>query len=156
RCGSQAAAEAHPTGERSRRAGTLRGRRERSGGRAPPGSGSIRQPASLRRQRRFRDRRGGSSNDTFCSIDRGLSAKGSPVGPIVTTGARGQLGRALASVLADHGPVVLDHGNLDVADGPAVEQRIAALRPEAVFNTAAFNRVDDAEEQAEEAFRTNA
>jgi dTDP-4-dehydrorhamnose reductase len=78
------------------------------------------------------------------------------VGPIVITGARGQLGRALASVLADRGPVALDHGNFDVADADAVERRIAALRPEAVFNTAAFNRVDDAEELAEEAFRTNA
>jgi dTDP-4-dehydrorhamnose reductase len=78
------------------------------------------------------------------------------VGPIVITGARGQLGRALASVLADHAPIILDHGTLDVAEAAAVEQRIAAFRPEAVFNTAAFNRVDDAEEQAEEAFRTNA
>jgi dTDP-4-dehydrorhamnose reductase len=78
------------------------------------------------------------------------------VGPIVITGARGQLGRALASVLADRGPIALDHGNLDVADEAAVERRFAALRPEAVFNTAAFNRVDDAEEQAEEAFRANA
>jgi dTDP-4-dehydrorhamnose reductase len=78
------------------------------------------------------------------------------VGPIVITGARGQLGRALASVLADRGPIALDHGNLDVADADAVERRIAALRPEAVFNTAAFNRVDDAEELAEEAFRANA
>ena len=59
-------------------------------------------------------------------------------------------------MLADHAPVILDHGNLDVAEARAVERTIAALRPVAVFNTAAFNRVDDAEEQAEEAFRTNA
>jgi len=75
---------------------------------------------------------------------------------IVITGARGQLGRALGRVLAPRHPTALHHGELDIADADAVERTLDALRPEVVLNTAAFNRVDDAEEQSDDAYRINA
>jgi dTDP-4-dehydrorhamnose reductase len=78
------------------------------------------------------------------------------VATIVITGARGQLGRALATVLADRSPAALDRDDLDVADAEAVDRVIRSLRPEVVFNAAAFNLVDEAERRAEEAFRINA
>ena len=75
---------------------------------------------------------------------------------IVITGARGQLGRALGRVLAEHEPIALDHGKLDITDADAVERALRSIQPQVVLNTAAFNRVDDAEEQAEDAYHINA
>jgi len=78
------------------------------------------------------------------------------VEPIVITGARGQLGLALRRVLAAAQPIALSHQELDIADPTAVERRLEALRPGVVINAAAFNRVDDAEDNHEDAYRANA
>ena len=75
---------------------------------------------------------------------------------IVITGARGQLGRELAGLLAERSPVALDRVDLDIADPAVVETRLRELEPDVVLNTAAFNLVDAAEERVEEAFRANA
>jgi len=75
---------------------------------------------------------------------------------IVITGARGQLGRALNRVLVGHKPIALDHGKLDITAADAVERTLGEIRPQVVLNTAAFNRVDDAEDQEEDAYRINA
>ncbi len=74
---------------------------------------------------------------------------------LLITGSRGQLGRALAERLQARA-VACAHSEVDIADAVAVERRIAAERPAVVFNAAAFNRVDDAEEHPEEAMRVNA
>jgi dTDP-4-dehydrorhamnose reductase len=75
---------------------------------------------------------------------------------IVITGGRGQLGADLARALADRTPIVLDRGALDVTDPAAVAERIAALAPAVVLNTAAYNKVDLAEDEPDAAWRTNA
>jgi len=77
-------------------------------------------------------------------------------GGIVITGARGQLGRALVERLAAREPTALDHRALDVTDADAVTKTIDEIRPEVVINASAYNRVDDAETHAEDAFRANA
>jgi dTDP-4-dehydrorhamnose reductase len=73
---------------------------------------------------------------------------------LLVTGARGQLGRALAEQLGSRA-VPCSHAELDIADAAAVERRIAAERPAAVLNTAAFNLVDAAEVRADDAMRAN-
>jgi dTDP-4-dehydrorhamnose reductase len=77
------------------------------------------------------------------------------VARLLITGARGQLGRALAERLQDRA-VSCAHAELDIADASAVSRRLAVERPSVVLNAAAFNRVDDAEEHPEEALRVNA
>jgi dTDP-4-dehydrorhamnose reductase len=74
----------------------------------------------------------------------------------VILGARGQLGAALQSTLADFDPICLDHAALDICDAKAVDLRIRELRPDVVLNAAAYNQVDAAEDEAERAFRVNA
>ncbi len=75
---------------------------------------------------------------------------------IVITGAGGQLGLALRRVLADREPIALAHDELDIADAESVERRLREIAPQIVLNAAAFNRVDDAEERAADAYRVNA
>jgi dTDP-4-dehydrorhamnose reductase len=78
------------------------------------------------------------------------------VGGIVITGGRGQLGRDLERALHAHGPVVLDRAALDVTEAGATASRIAELAPSVVLNTAAYNKVDLAEDEPEAAWRANA
>jgi dTDP-4-dehydrorhamnose reductase len=73
---------------------------------------------------------------------------------LLITGARGQLGRALAERLRARA-VACAHADLDIADAAAVERRIGAERPAVVFNAAAYNLVDDAETHLEEALLVN-
>jgi dTDP-4-dehydrorhamnose reductase len=73
---------------------------------------------------------------------------------LLVTGAGGQLGRALAERLGARA-VACAHAELDIADACAVERRIAAERPAAVLNTAAFNLVDAAEDRPDDAMRAN-
>jgi dTDP-4-dehydrorhamnose reductase len=70
---------------------------------------------------------------------------------IVIVGALGQLGRARARRLAPQSPIALDVGRPS-----EVDRVLDELRPDVVLNAAAFNRVDDAENRIEEAFRANA
>jgi dTDP-4-dehydrorhamnose reductase len=78
------------------------------------------------------------------------------VARIVILGAGGQLGTSLARRLAEHSPTALDRAELDVGDPQAVDRQLGELRPEIVLNAAAFNDVDGAETQIDEAFRANA
>ncbi len=76
---------------------------------------------------------------------------------IVVTGAAGQLGTAIVRDFGARADVVpLTRHDLDLGDPAAVERRIAAERPDAVVNCAAFNDVDGAEDRAIDAIRTNA
>ena len=73
---------------------------------------------------------------------------------LLITGASGQLGRALAGRLRARA-VAYAHADLDIADAAAVERCISTERPAVVFNAAAYNLVDDAEDHPEEALRVN-
>jgi len=76
---------------------------------------------------------------------------------VVVAGAAGQLGTAIVRTFgADAGVVPLTRQDLDLADGAAVEARVAAERPDLVINCAAFNDVDGAEHRAVDAIRVNA
>ena len=76
---------------------------------------------------------------------------------IAVTGARGQLGAAVVrECAAAHDVVPLTHADLDVADDRAVASSVDALRPDAIVNCAADNRVDLAEDQPVGALNVNA
>lgn len=76
---------------------------------------------------------------------------------ILLTGARGQVGAALARTLAPLGEVEA-HGrsSLDLRDLSSVEAAVARARPDVVVNAAAYTAVDRAESEPEQAFRVNA
>jgi dTDP-4-dehydrorhamnose reductase len=73
---------------------------------------------------------------------------------ILITGAAGMLGQDLyeAAVTAGHEAVGLARGELDVTNAGAVHEAVAAARPDAVINSAAWTDVDGAE--ADEAAAT--
>jgi dTDP-4-dehydrorhamnose reductase len=70
-------------------------------------------------------------------------------------GAQGQLGQDLMRLLGD-AAVGVGHAQLDVTDGVGVLQLIQSHRPDYVFNTAAFHRVDDCEANPSLTFAVNA
>jgi len=74
---------------------------------------------------------------------------------IAVTGAYGQLGGELCRQL---GPaaIPLDIDTLDLTDGPATVERMAAIKPEAVINCAAYTLVDKAESEPEKCRAVNA
>ncbi len=74
---------------------------------------------------------------------------------IVVTGAYGQLGGELCRQLGS-AAIPLDIDTLDLTDGPATVARIAAIRPEAVINCAAYTAVDKAESEPEKCRAVNA
>jgi dTDP-4-dehydrorhamnose reductase len=76
----------------------------------------------------------------------------------VVFGAAGQLGVELVRELQARGYATLgfDRGDVDITDGAAVENAVAAHEAEVVFNCAAYNQVDVAEREPEAAFQINA
>lgn len=74
----------------------------------------------------------------------------------VVIGATGQLGTDLVDVLADWDVIPLTHGDIDICDFVYTRKVLADKKPEIVINTAAFNRVDDCEEDVSKAFWVNA
>ncbi len=75
---------------------------------------------------------------------------------ILVTGAGGQLGRSLPAALLAHDVTALARVELDIADLARVRAAVAAHAPAVVVNAAAWNRVDDAESERDQAFRANA
>ncbi len=71
---------------------------------------------------------------------------------ILITGAKGLVGRALVEHCSTRGDKVFDydHKSLDIADAHAVESVIAAQRPDAVINCAAWTDVDGCETNPDE------
>jgi dTDP-4-dehydrorhamnose reductase len=65
---------------------------------------------------------------------------------IAVTGAYGQLGGELCRQLGA-AAIPLDIDTLDLTDGPATIERMAAIKPEAVINCAAYTAVDRAESE---------
>jgi len=78
--------------------------------------------------------------------------------PIVVTGCRGLLGRALVSAFAESGAEVLgvDIDDFDVTDAAAVNAYCGRVKPGIIINCAAYTRVDDCESNRDECFRVNA
>jgi dTDP-4-dehydrorhamnose reductase len=68
-------------------------------------------------------------------------------------GAEGQLGTELVRILGEDTGVIYPH--LSITDAPAVNELISQRRPEVVFNCGAYNAVDRAESEREEAYAVN-
>jgi dTDP-4-dehydrorhamnose reductase len=76
---------------------------------------------------------------------------------VAVDGAKGQLGAAIVEEFAAaHEVLPLGHEDLDVTSDRDVSAKMAALRPEAIVNCAAFNDVDGAETRPVEALNLNA
>ncbi len=75
---------------------------------------------------------------------------------ILIAGAEGQLGRSLQKVLTSHEVEPLDHGRLDITNLDAVRTAVDACRAELVINAVAYNNVDGAETNSDDAYRVNA
>ena len=75
----------------------------------------------------------------------------------LVTGAGGQLGRSLARVLAaEYDVVPLTRADLDITGDAGVRAAVADLRPGVIVNCAAYNAVDEAEDDAVAALEVNA
>lgn len=74
---------------------------------------------------------------------------------VLITGGRGQLASDLVRALAVWQVLAVPREELDVCHGERVRETLAAFRPHAVINTAAFHRVDDCESDVGRAFAVN-
>ena len=74
----------------------------------------------------------------------------------VIIGANGQLGADLVGILSGWDIVGLTHGELDIRDPVRVREALSRVKPDTVINTAAFNRVDDCEDDPDIAVSVNA
>jgi dTDP-4-dehydrorhamnose reductase len=75
---------------------------------------------------------------------------------LLLTGAGGQLGHDLVSVLGSHDLTAVGHADLDIGDPAAVEAALEAIRPDVVVNAAGWTEVDACESDQRRAFRDNA
>jgi len=76
---------------------------------------------------------------------------------ILLTGARGQLGRELASALRAVGDVVAcDRATLDLVDPDRIIEVVRAVAPRIIVNAGAYTAVDRAEREPQAAFAINA
>lgn len=77
---------------------------------------------------------------------------------ILMFGANGQVARETLALAAERGRdlVALDRATADIADAEAVARAMAEVKPDLVFNAAAYTAVDKAEGDAEAAERGNA
>ena len=76
---------------------------------------------------------------------------------VLVTGARGQLAGAIIDAYKDAAEVLAcSRRELDIADYDAVMARAARDRPDVIVNCAAYNYVDRAEEEPENALTVNA
>ncbi len=76
---------------------------------------------------------------------------------VLVSGARGLLGAAVVREFSrDHDVLALDRSSLDVTDEAAVARIVADTLPQAIINCAAYNHVDQAEDEPEKAFAVNA
>ena len=76
---------------------------------------------------------------------------------VVVTGAAGQLGGAMRARLAGgHEVVALTRQELDLSDGRAVFDAVVRARPDVILNCAAYNHVDQAEQEPRAALQVNA
>ena len=74
---------------------------------------------------------------------------------IMITGAGGQLGQDCQKALSHHELFCLSRSELDIADAAAVSAAVAAVRPDALVNCAAYTKVDAAESDTANCRRGN-
>jgi dTDP-4-dehydrorhamnose reductase len=74
---------------------------------------------------------------------------------VMVAGSAGQLGRALVARLGSRVVWAGGRDALDVRDAAAVRARVAEVRPDVVVNTTAYNKVDRAEAEPDEAMAVN-
>ncbi len=74
---------------------------------------------------------------------------------VLIFGGGGGLAHALTGVFKDTEHVLLDRRECDITDAIAVEETMGRLEPTVLINTAAYNDVDRAEEEPEQAMRVN-
>ncbi len=74
---------------------------------------------------------------------------------IAVIGAHGQLGSDLIRLLGDDA-VELTHTQIEITDPVSVAAALGAVAPDTVINTAAYNLVDNAEQEPDRAFAINA
>jgi dTDP-4-dehydrorhamnose reductase len=77
---------------------------------------------------------------------------------VLVTGAAGQLGSTFTRRLSGRGArvVSVDRDQVDLTDHRRVRELVTAARPDVVINCAAYNDVEGAEDNAEEALAVNA
>lgn len=77
---------------------------------------------------------------------------------VLVTGAHGQLGTEVVTHCESEGDLVyaLAHGDLDITDRVAVLEAVAAVRPDAIINCAAWTAVDACESDRARSFAVNA
>ncbi|CAM3555960.1 dTDP-4-dehydrorhamnose reductase [Marinicrinis lubricantis] len=76
---------------------------------------------------------------------------------VVVTGAEGQLGKDLVTLLSESGHHVIGFGRrgLDVTDLVHVQKTISEIRPDVVVHSGAYTKVDQAESEPEQAYLVN-
>ncbi|MEK7131171.1 MAG: dTDP-4-dehydrorhamnose reductase, partial [Patescibacteria group bacterium] len=77
---------------------------------------------------------------------------------ILVTGAGGQLGNAVKQIFSGLGEdlVFFDKNDLDITSQEAIFEAFAKYKPNIVINCAAYNKVEQAEENIKEAYENNA
>jgi len=75
---------------------------------------------------------------------------------IALIGADGQLGTDLLKTLAGESVTALYYPDFDITRSDPTRARLASINPEVVINTAAFHRVDECEDNPEQALAVNA
>jgi dTDP-4-dehydrorhamnose reductase len=75
---------------------------------------------------------------------------------VLVTGGGGQLASDLVELLGDRAEVRAPaRAELDITDGPALERAFEELRPDTVFNCAAFHNLDVCEREEDRSFEVN-
>lgn len=74
----------------------------------------------------------------------------------LVVGSDGQLGRELVSKLAGDVAWAGDRPDLDATDAAAVARLVQEVRPDVLFNATAYNKVDQAEAEPDQALAVNA
>jgi dTDP-4-dehydrorhamnose reductase len=75
---------------------------------------------------------------------------------IAVIGANGQLGTDLCSALHNFNIIPFTDADIEIADMASVREAMLKNKPEIIINTAAYVRVDDCEDEKDEAFSVNA
>jgi len=74
---------------------------------------------------------------------------------IALIGSTGQLGTDFKKVIPKELLINLDYPDFDLTKGDLIREKLLAIRPDIIINTAAYNLVDRAEEFPEEALAVN-
>tara|TARA_B100000035_G_scaffold315391_1_gene335740 strand:- start:21846 stop:22700 length:855 start_codon:yes stop_codon:yes gene_type:complete len=74
---------------------------------------------------------------------------------ILITGVKGQVGHALIHELTDHELIGLTRQDCDLTNLDKIKQMIDHHQPDLIINSAAYTKVDQAEDEPELAFRIN-